>query len=1755
MAGGKIDILVEPDLSGFGSKLEGGLKGPLGRLGKMAAGFGAALGGAALAKDIVSVGMKMDTATNNLAAVTGATSDEIERMKSHAKELGKATDLTATSTSDALTAMLELSKGGFETQQAMDAAKGSLQLASAAQIEVGQAAEMTTQMINMFGLEASDAARVSDVLAGAANAAAGEIPDMALGLSQAGTVANMFGISMEETTTALAMFANAGVTGSDAGTSLKTMLTMLANPSKQAQQALDELGVAAYDASGEFVGLPELFDQIGDAQKRLSQEDFNRAAAAAFGTDAIRAAGIGAEAAGDAWDNLFNSITRSGQAAEMAEAQTNGLPGVAERLENTTDALKEEVYEKFQPLLVDMGNAAIDQLEAVEPKIGDLAGSAADFAGGLMDAFGTVRVIAGDVVGALTDVGSAAEPVFKTLGKFADGGKDGSFLTSPAALAGLGFMVSQFTDLGPAAERSSGKLRAFNDAVRLQRTLAKDAGEKVGFMAAAWGEVERQSPAWSRASEQFRQGSNQMKRWSVMAHTAAQDTDGFSSALRRGAGKAATFGDKVAGVGRAGGSLVRSGFGGLVNYLGGPWNLAIMGATLAIGALYQEHLRSEQEAQASRDRVRALKDTYDELTGSITNATEALIKQNLEESGAMAGARKLGIGENTMLAATRGNKDAAAEIEAASVRAVAAAIKADERLRKQFEHFGQDVTEYARAYVDGQGVITEEAAKKLSMNALTTDGQYVPDLVNEAIGDTRALVEGLARTTAETTEASKAAAETAFNNMQERVQNTSKLVDVIGERAAELKGTKLAIDITGDSEKEIQALRDELEGLGIQVGEPMNGKLTFDYSDVVDGFTLFEQKKVDFEKDIHGNLVINAGSLEEAQQQVDFFHMKVKELPDGRFAIDMDDEDTVKRLEELRMASEIDGVFTLADNIDEVKARNDELNGKSTTGSHTVSDNTDQVKANIDSNQNRNTSSTHTVNVIENVQRSMYGNLSSAHRKAIGINANGSYRTAADGYLSAQEAMIASGGQWLVWAEDETEGESFIPHAMSKRARSTEILLKTARLFGLNLVDGAGRPVRGRGLSTEQTSPTFFANGGLRSYTEGRKFTAGGQTIAVADLMEATREHVQAVATIADAEAGLADQREQFAREVEDVEQAEKRLEQARKSYADSGDGIADAEKALADARKNHAKAQKELAEKTADGESKEEDLEAARDKVSDAADSVAKAEKRLTEAHEGQSDASEAVTEAEKELAEARKVVASQSDRAAKAQRQYTAGYIAAAGQALEKVFEVVSGISGMVADRFSKVSDFFGAMSDVADSVAQLKQTVIELNMEQVRLRMNQMTAAADVRAAEINVARTRAEGIVSVAQAEKELRAVQARNYASNYASIDALFAAQIRYADSGLMTWDNLTDAAEGADAQTRAAIYNVALARANADMNNLMAIRDQELAAFDYETAVLNNQMAVNELSIYTDALREQGELLNGMTKQQATGAAAAMDGKAMKSQGVASIGTGVGKTVGGAGAGAAAGFMVAGPIGAAIGALIGGVVAGAASANDYRQGISDIKVGKHKEKTNKQELDEYLATLSPEERRAFQRDAKYVGGANVRTTLEAMQRRTDERIEKHNNDVKAKQAARERDRLDLEQDYRARVEALKSDVDFYGALKGVAESESEEEAGAYAEAARIAAENRDRAIKWQAEMRASNAESLTELRKLVDFAEAEAKRVGVKTQHVEFRLPPGESFTREQTLAMMQQLVAETDVRLTELENQNAPTGAVYFDR
>src|SRR5690349_4917872 len=223
---------------------------------KAAAAAGVVTGFAAVAgaiKYVITQGTSFQDNMNGLQAVTGASAGQMDRLSGVARALGKDIDLPATSAGDAAEAMLELAKGGLSVNQSMAAAKGTLLLAAAAQVSGAQAAEIQANALNAFALSGDQANHVADVLANTANAASGEITDFASGLQQSATVAHAFGIGIEDSATTLGLFAKAGLSGSDAGTSFKTMLTALASPTKQQQIALDELNLTVYDAQGQFV--------------------------------------------------------------------------------------------------------------------------------------------------------------------------------------------------------------------------------------------------------------------------------------------------------------------------------------------------------------------------------------------------------------------------------------------------------------------------------------------------------------------------------------------------------------------------------------------------------------------------------------------------------------------------------------------------------------------------------------------------------------------------------------------------------------------------------------------------------------------------------------------------------------------------------------------------------------------------------------------------------------------------------------------------------------------------------------------------------------------------------------------------------------------------------------------------------------------------------------------------------------------------------------------------------------------------------------------------------------------------------------------------------------------------------------------------------------------------------------------------------------------------------------------------------------
>ena len=231
-------ILVEPNTKGFNRALESSLGSALGVARKIGAGIGVALDLGSIASEVVAVGTKYKSQLNTMAAVSQATAGQMDAVRAKARELGNDISLTGISASDAAVAMTELTKSGLTVAQSMEASKGTLQLAAAAQIDAAQAATIQGQALQVFGLGAQEASRVSDILTGSANASAAKITDVAQALQQAGTVSHAFGVSIDDTSTAIAMFANAGITGSDAGTLLRTSLLALANQGQPAQKAI-----------------------------------------------------------------------------------------------------------------------------------------------------------------------------------------------------------------------------------------------------------------------------------------------------------------------------------------------------------------------------------------------------------------------------------------------------------------------------------------------------------------------------------------------------------------------------------------------------------------------------------------------------------------------------------------------------------------------------------------------------------------------------------------------------------------------------------------------------------------------------------------------------------------------------------------------------------------------------------------------------------------------------------------------------------------------------------------------------------------------------------------------------------------------------------------------------------------------------------------------------------------------------------------------------------------------------------------------------------------------------------------------------------------------------------------------------------------------------------------------------------------------------------------------------------------------------
>ena len=273
-----------------------------------------------------------------MSAVQAATHESAENMallRDASLEAGAKTVYSAT---ESAAAVEELAKAGISTADILNGGlNGALNLAAAGGLGVAEAAGVAATTMQQFGLKGSDASHVADLLAAGAGKAMGDVSDLSQALKQSGLVANQFGISVEETTATLSAFASAGLLGSDAGTSFRTMLLRLANPTGEAAEEMRNLNINAYDAQGQFVGMKSLAGQLETSMKGLTQEQKNASLAIIFGQDAIRGANVLLDEGADGIQEWTDKVNDQGYAAETAATRLDNLKGDWEQLTGALD--------------------------------------------------------------------------------------------------------------------------------------------------------------------------------------------------------------------------------------------------------------------------------------------------------------------------------------------------------------------------------------------------------------------------------------------------------------------------------------------------------------------------------------------------------------------------------------------------------------------------------------------------------------------------------------------------------------------------------------------------------------------------------------------------------------------------------------------------------------------------------------------------------------------------------------------------------------------------------------------------------------------------------------------------------------------------------------------------------------------------------------------------------------------------------------------------------------------------------------------------------------------------------------------------------------------------------------------------------------------------------------------------------------------------------------------------------------------------
>lgn len=364
----KFDTSV--DSSGFQAGID--------KIGKFASGAlkatGAIIGGvstavAGIGTAAVKTGADFESSMSNVAAISQASAKDMEALTEKAKEMGAKTKFSAKESADAFSYM---AMAGWKTGDMLNGIEGIMNLAAASGEDLATTSDIVTDALTAFGLKASDASHFADILAQASSNSNTNVGMMGETFKYVAPVAGALGFSAEDCATAIGLMANSGIKASQAGTSLRSIITRMAKPTDDVQKAMSQLGISLTKSDGSMKSLNEIMLDLRKGFSGLTADQKAQMAATLGGQEAMSGLLAIVNSSDDDFNKLSSSINSCDGAAEkMAETMNDNLSGQITILKSGLEGLAISLYEEMETPLMGVVKQAQEMVQELQDAFND----------------------------------------------------------------------------------------------------------------------------------------------------------------------------------------------------------------------------------------------------------------------------------------------------------------------------------------------------------------------------------------------------------------------------------------------------------------------------------------------------------------------------------------------------------------------------------------------------------------------------------------------------------------------------------------------------------------------------------------------------------------------------------------------------------------------------------------------------------------------------------------------------------------------------------------------------------------------------------------------------------------------------------------------------------------------------------------------------------------------------------------------------------------------------------------------------------------------------------------------------------------------------------------------------------------------------------------------------------------------------------------------------------------------------------------